>query len=649
MKKALILLLVLFLQMPLPQLQAQNLFNKGVNLTNWFQSGSTQSIPFAKYTQQDLVNIKSLGCDVIRLPINLHFMTGGAPDYVIDPLLFTYLDTVVNWAEKLQINLILDNHTIDGANNISIEAPVIRVWPQMAKHFKNRSSYLFYEILNEPNTMTTASWTKIQQKAIDSIRKYDTKHTIVVGGSGWNSISEMSNLPVYTDANLVYTFHFYDPFIFTHQGASWSSPSMIDLKGVPFPYDAARLPACPASLKGTWIEGNLSSSYKTDGTIARLQTTLDEAINFGKIHGVKIYCGELGVYNLNSNNTDRVAWYQSVCSYLNSKSLPFTMWDYQGGFGLFTPGSNEMYDYDINVPLAEALGFTPPPQKVYTLRADSVPFDVYLDYPCVNMIQGGGATSGIIDFFSTDAYSGSYAVHVSGIPQYSAVDFDFRYNKDLSRLVAENYALDFWVKGDASGSDIVVRFLDTKTSAANDHPWRMDYTVNASKAAWDNNWHHVNIPLTNFTDAGSWDGSWFNSANSFDWKATDHFQIVSEHMDLKSKNFWFDNLRITNDKSLSVNNTEAFRETGMEIFPNPAAENAHISATAAEAGELTLEIYSLKGQHIVSLYHGLVNAGNQSFIWNLADSKNKKVSNGLYICKMRSGMVEIIKKIAVAR
>ena len=119
------LLLVLFLHASMLHLQAQNLFNKGVNLTNWFQSENVQSLPFTKFTRQDLQDIKSLGCDVIRLPVNLHYMTSGAPDFVIDPLLFTYLDTVVDWAEKLQINLILDNHTIDGANNISIEGAYI--------------------------------------------------------------------------------------------------------------------------------------------------------------------------------------------------------------------------------------------------------------------------------------------------------------------------------------------------------------------------------------------------------------------------------------------------------------------------------------------------------------------------------------------
>jgi len=63
-------------------------FHRGVNLTSWLQVGSARQIQFTQFTKQDLENIKSLGCDVIRLPINLHYMTGGAPDYTIDPLFF---------------------------------------------------------------------------------------------------------------------------------------------------------------------------------------------------------------------------------------------------------------------------------------------------------------------------------------------------------------------------------------------------------------------------------------------------------------------------------------------------------------------------------------------------------------------------------
>jgi hypothetical protein len=70
-------------------------FTRGVNLTNWLQASSVEQIQFTKFTEQDLINIKNLGCDVIRLPINLHAMTSGSPDYAIDPLFYYYLNQIV--------------------------------------------------------------------------------------------------------------------------------------------------------------------------------------------------------------------------------------------------------------------------------------------------------------------------------------------------------------------------------------------------------------------------------------------------------------------------------------------------------------------------------------------------------------------------
>lgn len=245
---------------------AQPPFTKGVNLTGWFQAGNVRQVQFGKYTKEDFIRIKSLGCDVIRLPVNLHYMTGGVPDYQIDPLFFDFLDQVVDWTEELQIHLLLDNHSF-GPNvdtQPSIETVLLKVWPQMAAHYKTRSNYVHYEILNEPHGTTTAAWCQIQQKVIDAIRAVDTKHTIVVGPSGYNSYNELANMPVYTDANLIYTFHFYDPFMFTHQGATWTS-YMQDLTGVPFPYNASPMPATPTSAKGTWVESSLNN-YMNDGT-----------------------------------------------------------------------------------------------------------------------------------------------------------------------------------------------------------------------------------------------------------------------------------------------------------------------------------------------------------------------------------------------
>jgi endoglucanase len=108
----------LFLLFLTATIDAQN-FNRGVNVSNWFQAGSAREIQFTTFTKKDFEQIKFLGADVIRLPINLHHMTNGAPEYKLDPLFLNMLDQVVDWAEELQIHLILDNHTFDPAVNTS--------------------------------------------------------------------------------------------------------------------------------------------------------------------------------------------------------------------------------------------------------------------------------------------------------------------------------------------------------------------------------------------------------------------------------------------------------------------------------------------------------------------------------------------------
>jgi endoglucanase len=361
MKKTFLSLICFTLLFLLQDTQAQAPFKKGVNVTNWFQTTNVQKIQFTKYTKKDFENIKSLGCDVIRLPINLFYMAGEKPDYKIDPLFFTYLDQAVDWAEELKIYLMIDNHTSDNlaSQNPDLEPFLAKVWEQMASHYKNRSKYVLFEVMNEPNKITTAVWSKIQQTAIDAIRKYDKKHTIVIGPSGFNSYNELSQLPVYTDKNLLYTFHFYDPFLFTHQGATWVKPSMANLANVPFPYDANKMPALPAELNGTWVNSRFNQ-YQNDGTVAKIKQLIDMAVAFRNERKVPIFCGEFGVLMKYSNNDDRVVWYREVTKYLNEKAIPWTIWDYHGGFGLFQKGSEGQFPADLNIPMAKALGMKVP-------------------------------------------------------------------------------------------------------------------------------------------------------------------------------------------------------------------------------------------------------------------------------------------------
>ncbi len=568
-----LLLCILFLFTSFQITIAQEVpFHKGVNLTNWFQESNVRQIQFTKYTKTDFEQIKSLGCDVIRLPINLHFMTNGAPNYTIDPLFYTFLDQAVNWAEELNIHLILDNHTFDPAANTdpNVGSILEKVWKQVAAHYKDRSNYIYYEVLNEPHGISDAQWNAIQQLVINAIRTVDTKHTIIVGPAGWNSYSNLAAMPQYSDNNLIYTFHFYDPFIFTHQGASWSDPSMEPLANVPFPYSAAKMPAFPEALRGSWIESAFNG-YQSDGTVAKVKQLIDIAVQFKQNRNVRIFCGEFGVYIPNSKNEDRVFWYDTVRKYLEEKGIAWTSWDYHGGFGLFEEDGNDLFDYDLNVPLLQALGFNVPAQSDFVLRPDSVGFPIYTDY-IESKIFEASYSDGTLDFYSTEQpQNGERSIYWTNAAQYNAIGFDFKPNKDLSYLLNHDFVLEFWVRGNTPGAKFDVRFLDTKTGDPSDHPWRMTTTIDETKAKWDNQWHLVRIPLKSFTEQGAWDNNtWYNPQGKFDWKAIDGLEIVSEQSALQNVKLWFDQIQITSQASTPVTDLKDY--LNLKIFPNPTKD-----------------------------------------------------------------------------
>ncbi len=538
-------ILILFL-MTAPAWSAEIPFKRGVNLTGWFQTSSVQQIQFTKYMKQDLINIKSLGCDVIRLPINLHFMTNGEPDYTVEPLFFHFLDQVIDWAEELELHLILDNHTFDPAQNTepNIVDILVPVWTQMSEHYKQRSNLIYYEVLNEPHGISDQIWNSIQQQVIDAIREVDKKHTIIVGPAGWNSYNNLRFLPEYEDDNLIYTFHFYDPFLFTHQGASWTDPSMVPLAGVPFPYDANCMPDCPQELEGTWIHSNLAN-YRNQGTVDRVKYLIDIAVDFQTTRDVPLFCGEFGVYKPNSDNEDRIYWYDIVRNYLEEKGIAWTIWDYQGGFGLFEKGTNELFDYDLNVPMVEALGLTAPPQQEFVLTPDVNGFDLYLDYIAPKIVDASWQNERLLDYYCTDnPTDGEFCIHWTGVDQYGCLALRFSPVKDLSVLVDKGCAIDFWIRCNQSNARIDMRFVDTKTNEPDDHPWRMRYRIDQNTAVLDGQWNHLHIPLDTFTEHGSWDNGWYNPTGKFDWTAIDHFEFVAEYNDLDEIHFYFDNIRI---------------------------------------------------------------------------------------------------------
>lgn len=610
-------------------------FSRGVNLTNWFQVGSAEQIQISRYQKKDFEQIKGLGCDVIRLPINLHFMTDGAPNYNLEPLFLQFLDSAVKWAEEVDIHLILDNHTFDPAvsTDPAVGDILVKVWTQMATHYKDASDKIYYEVLNEPHGIANGLWGSIQGRVIDSIRTVDTDHTIIVGGSDWNSYTTLQGLPLYSDTNLIYTFHFYDPFIFTHQGASWTGPSMEDLGNVPFPYDATKMPGLPPSLNGSWV-GNLYNNYSSDGTIAKMRQLLDIAVQFKNSRKVPIYCGEFGVYIPNSDPQERVNWYDEFHTMLDTSGIAWTMWDYHGGFGVFEPNSDGLFDHDLNTDLLQALGFNVPPQTPFSIQADTAGFFVYRDFVEAGIRDASGP-GGPLSFYAQNSPTyGDYHIDWSNGGQYNALGFNYFPDKDLSVLESNSYALDFFVKASAATTgnmDFDVRFVDSKTADPSDLPWRNRYTFKPG----NNGWNHFHIPLSSFFEHGSWyNNTWNEPQGKFTWQEVDVLEFVSEYGAF-SGTLSFDHIQLTDMDTAMVTTTSVIGDERplALVYPNPVKDVVNIRLLAG--GNYSATLMDVMGREV---WHGeLPKMANRIYLAEL--------ESGLYLLRLkdRNGKVEEMK------
>ena len=94
---------------------------------------------------------------------------------------------------------------------------------------------VFLEVINEPMVEDAYRWYGIQGKLIAAIRAGAPNHTIIAGGHRWSGLYEMLFLEPYADPNVIYNFHYYEPFAFTHQGARWAGPNLPFYKNVPYP------------------------------------------------------------------------------------------------------------------------------------------------------------------------------------------------------------------------------------------------------------------------------------------------------------------------------------------------------------------------------------------------------------------------------
>jgi len=321
----------------------------GMNLSyldNWWLG--TKELRFADFVkpvetakrEKMFAEIANAGFESVRVPINFGAWASLTPPFRWErPEDLTTADRFIGWAVANKSNVIVDLHHVEFDGSIkgadSTER-IVWLWKEIAGRYKHYDpERVFFEIRNEPHDIEAKAWREQAEQIISSIRAIAPSHTLIVGFHDWNSRQALIDSKPFADSNIIYTFHYYDPFIFTHQGATWSAKGLPELKDVPFPA-ASRDIAVPDTAKGTWVESQIRS-YRKDSEAEKMFSDLKAAKDWSIRNNVPIFLGEFGSFGKLPSMEDRCRHAEAIYSALGKLNIPNAWWEWDGGFNMFDP------------------------------------------------------------------------------------------------------------------------------------------------------------------------------------------------------------------------------------------------------------------------------------------------------------------------
>jgi len=234
-------------------------FRHGTNLT-WFTFPATTVIdgrtvyadpPYAGRDPYEPTDLAQFGFDHVRLPIDFGPLITADPDRRR-----RLLDDITGAITRLRgsgigviVTLVapglageLPEAWLDGT-----DGPRFTRFKALAEEVAGRLDRLpagppvALELLNEPQQACKAEkgtdWSVHQTALVDDLRGRGINLPLLLTGGCWSTIEGIVLLDgkAFADRRNLISVHFYDPFVFTHQGSTWAMPFLAEVAGLPYP------------------------------------------------------------------------------------------------------------------------------------------------------------------------------------------------------------------------------------------------------------------------------------------------------------------------------------------------------------------------------------------------------------------------------
>ena len=314
---------------------------RGVNVANWFwYPAISDDAHFEDYmSDTELEWIRARGFTFIRLPVDpkLLYMEGapGTPNETT----LAHLNNATRRVLAHNLSIIIELHENDWSrleNDAAYDDGLIKLWGMMAKNLSSfDADKVFFEPVNEPRYYTDPfAWFPLQDRFLASIRLSAPNSTILATGPIMSSAQgTMLNEPG-ADGNIIYTFHFYDPSTFTHQGAGWLPGGFDQIKNLQYPYEAANCKEVSSNTTPILAKAAVDQ-YCIDGwneTVMRQR--IEPIADWAKERNVTILAGEFGAYEVVTPPASRAAWLSDARTIFDEDNIGWSVWSYDTGFGI---------------------------------------------------------------------------------------------------------------------------------------------------------------------------------------------------------------------------------------------------------------------------------------------------------------------------
>jgi hypothetical protein len=361
---------------------------RGLNLDMWETwppekdwGSEAVLLPFPEWrkslTMEGLKALKADGFDFLRMPVDPSpFLANNTA--VFRQKLFDSVLASARMINRAGLKVIVDMHLVLSGDDRQIGMAQVMDDPaafdryvelvrKMAKTLsKEDPKLLAFEPMNEPVVDCEGGarlWPERQKRLFAAARASATRLTLILTGACYSAADRLAEVDPsnYADNNIIWTFHAYDPFLLTQQGATWAGDFIRYVTGLPYPpYKTpratlealldkvrARISAeAPLARRAAMI-AYLDQEFALIDTKEKLDTAMDAPFNavadWAEKHGIprdNILLGEFGMIRQEYNNpyivpgSDRAAYVKDMIGKAEKHGFSWAIWDYGGAFGI---------------------------------------------------------------------------------------------------------------------------------------------------------------------------------------------------------------------------------------------------------------------------------------------------------------------------